>query len=88
MNSHNDVPIGVLHILQSNVSQDTCVVNKHIDPAEVFDGSLDDLIALLNGIVICYGLATSVDDLFDDLVGCLYIVRAVLNDKRWRERYP
>jgi hypothetical protein len=68
---HDQVPILVLEVLEANVTQDTGVVDEDIDSAKCLDGSLNDGLAILDGIVVGDGLAASSLDLVDDDIGSL-----------------
>jgi hypothetical protein len=71
MYSDDQVPVLVLHILEADIPQDTCVVKQDIDAAEVLDGGFDDLLAILNAVVVGYCFAARGFDLVDDDIGCL-----------------
>jgi hypothetical protein len=68
---HNQIPVLVFHVLEADVAKDAGVVDENIDPAKGLNGSLDDLVAILDRVVVCDGLAASRCDLLDDLVGGL-----------------
>lgn len=69
MNLQDEIPVFILHLLEGDIPQDTCVVQEDINLAEVIDGSLDDLIAFNDRVVVCDGNTTLGLDLFDNLVG-------------------
>lgn len=71
MYSDDQVPVLVLHILEADVPQDTCVVKQDIDATEVLDGGLDDLLAVLDAVVVGYCFTARGFDLVDDDIGCL-----------------
>ena len=69
---HHQVPVLVFHVLEANVAQDAGIVDEDINPAEGLDRGLDDLVAILDGVVVCDGLAASRCDLLDNLVRGLW----------------
>jgi hypothetical protein len=69
---HNQIPVLVFHVLEADVAKDAGVVDENIDPAKGLDGSLDDLVAILDRVVVCDGLAASRCDLLDNLIGSLW----------------
>lgn len=70
MNSNNQIPVGILHVLEADISQDTGIVDQNIDPAEVLNGGLDDLVAILDAVVVANGLSTSsFDFVYDNIRG-------------------
>lgn len=66
---HDQVPVGVLHLLEGDVAQDARVVQQHVHPAEAVHGRLDDLLAVLHGVVVGHGHAALALDLLNHLVG-------------------
>jgi hypothetical protein len=66
MDSHDQVPVLVLHVLEADIPQDTGIVEQHIDAAIVLDGCLDDLLAICDAVVVGYCFAASGFDLVDD----------------------
>lgn len=52
VNINDSLPILILHVPDRNVSQNTSIVDQNVNPPKSLDGSLDDLVAILNGIVI------------------------------------
>ena len=71
MDLDDQIPILILHILETDISQDPGIVDEHIDPPKRLDGRLDDLLAVFNAVVVCDRLAASGFDLVDDYVGRL-----------------
>jgi hypothetical protein len=45
---HDEVPVLVLHVLEADVSQNASIVDEHVDSAKGLDGSLDNLVAILD----------------------------------------
>jgi hypothetical protein len=68
MDIHNQIPVLVLHVLKADIPQDTSIVDEDIDSAIVLDGSLDDLVAVGDAVVVGYGLSTCGFDLVDDYI--------------------
>lgn len=73
MDLEDQIPVLVLDVLEADVSQDTSVVDQDVDPAEGLDGSFDDLVAVLNGVVVGDGFPTSLLDLIYDHIGSLFV---------------
>jgi len=71
MDFHDQIPILVLHVLEADIPQDSSVIDQHIDAAVVLDRSVNDGLAILDRVVVGDGLAASLADLIDDLVGGL-----------------
>lgn len=71
MNLEDQVPVLVLNILEADITQDTGVIDQDIDATKCLDGSLDDLVAILDGVVIGNGLSTVLLDLVDYYIGGL-----------------
>ena len=69
---HHQVPVLIFHVLEADIAQDAGIVDEDIDPAKVLDGSLNDLVAVLDRVVVGDGLAASRCDLLDNLVGGLW----------------
>ena len=72
MHRHDEVPVLVGHVLEADVAQDAGVVDEHVDTAVRLDGSLDDLVAILDAVVVGSRLAARGLDLLDDKVGSLW----------------
>jgi hypothetical protein len=68
---HHQIPVLILHVLKADIPQNAGIVDEHVDSAKSLDGSLDNPVAVLNGVVVCNGLAAGRCDLLDDLVGGL-----------------
>lgn len=65
MDLHDQVPVLILHVLETNIPEDTSIVDEHINPAISLDGRLDNLVTILDRVVIRNGLSASCLDLFD-----------------------
>ena len=65
----DEVPIGLCHLLERDIAQDAGVVDQDVELAPRVDRGLDDLIAVLDGVVVGDRLAAFLFDLGDDLVG-------------------
>lgn len=72
MDLENQVPILILDVFEADIAQDTGVVDEDIDATEGLDGSVDDLLTVLDRVVVGDGLAAVLLDLVDDHIGCLY----------------
>lgn len=74
MDLHDQVPILVLYVLETDVAQDTGIVDEDIHPTECIDRRTDDLFAILDIIVVGYGVTTVLFDETYDLVCSLFDV--------------
>ena len=68
MDAVDQIPVRLFHVLETDISQDTGVVDEDINTSECVDGRLDDGLSVLDRIVVGDGLAASGADLIDDLV--------------------
>lgn len=66
MNTVDQVPVLILHVLETDITQDTSVVEEHIDATKVLNGSLDDALSVLDAVVVGDGLTAGGADLVDD----------------------
>lgn len=66
MNSVDQIPIGIFHVLKANIPQDTSVIKQNINAAEGLNSGLDDRITVLDAVVVGDGLTASGPDLVDD----------------------
>ena len=48
MNFKDEIPVLILHFLESNISENTGIVNEDINLFEVVSGSLDNFISKLD----------------------------------------
>ena len=64
----DQVPVGLLHILEADIAENTSVVNKNVDAAKGIDGCLDNGLSVLDGVVVCNRFAAGAANLLDDLV--------------------
>ena len=62
----DQIPIRIFHILEADVSQDASVIEEDVDSAKGIDGGLNDSVAILDTVVVGYGLAAGLLDLFYD----------------------
>ena len=70
---HDQIPILIFHVLEADIAEDAGIVEKHIDPTEALDGSLDDLVTITDIVIVCNGFASCLFDLFDNEVRRLYV---------------
>ena len=68
MDAVDQIPVRLFHVLETDISQDTGVVDEDINTSECVDGRLDDGLTVLDRVVVGDGLAASGADLIDDLV--------------------
>ena len=67
----DEIPVLILHVLEADIPQDTGVVDEDIHSAEVLNGCVDNRIAVLDAVVVCYSLAASSSDFVDNHIGSL-----------------
>lgn len=68
MNSVDQVPIRLLHVLEADIAQNAGIVDEDIDTTEGVDGRLDDGLAILDRVVVGNRLTAGGADRIDDLV--------------------
>jgi hypothetical protein len=61
-------PVLLRHLRETDVTEDTGVIDQDVDAAVCVDGGLDNLVALRHGVVISRGLASHGLDLGHDLI--------------------
>lgn len=71
MHLHDQVPVLILHVLKADIPQNASIVDEHVDAAKGLDGSLDNLVAIFDRVVVRDGLAACRSDFVDDSVGGL-----------------
>jgi hypothetical protein len=71
MNGDDQIPVLVFHVLETDVSEDTSIVDQDIDSAIVLDGGVDDLLAVCDAVVVRYCSAARGFDFIDDDIGGL-----------------
>ena len=71
MDLHDQVPVLVLHVLETDIPEDTGIVDEYIDPAESLDGRFDDSLTIFNAIVIRHCLSAGSFDLIHDNISSL-----------------
>jgi hypothetical protein len=71
MDSHDQVPVLILHVFETDIPQDTGVVEQYIDATIVLDGCLDDLVTVCDAVVVGYCFAACGFDLVDDNISGL-----------------
>lgn len=72
MNSIDQIPILILHILERNIAQDTGIVNQHVDATKALDRCVDDSISVLDAVIVGDSLSARFSDLLNDGIGILY----------------
>ena len=68
VNFHNEIPISIRHILKTNVSEDSSIVDQDVYSSESFDGCVDNCFSIFDTVVVCNGLSTLGLDLIDDRI--------------------
>lgn len=67
----DQVPVLVLDILEADISQDAGVVDEDVNTAKRLYRSVDNLVTVLYGVVVCDGLSAGLLYLIDDDIGGL-----------------
>lgn len=73
MYRHNQVPITIGHVLEADVAKDTSIIDKDVNAPIGCDGSLNDLVAVDDIVVVCDCLASRFQNFGNDLVSKLRI---------------
>ena len=73
VNLIDQVPIGLLHVLEADIAQDTGVVDEDIDAPKSIDCGLDDVLSILDRIVVGDCITACGLDLLDDFVCSLWV---------------
>lgn len=71
VNAVDQIPVGILHVLEADIPEDTGVVEQNIDTTEVLDGCLNDGLTVLDAVVVGNGLAAGGADLLNNDICCL-----------------
>lgn len=67
----DEIPVGLLHVLEADISQNAGIVDENVDAAKVVNGRLDNGLSVLDRVVVGDCFAACLADLVDDLVGGL-----------------
>jgi hypothetical protein len=76
VDSVDQIPVRLLHILEADIAQDAGIVDEDIDAAEGVDGCLDDGFSVLDRVVVGDRFAACGADGVDDFVCRLRLVLA------------
>lgn len=71
MDAVDEIPVLILHILETDVTENTGIVKQNINTTEVLDSSLNDTLAILYTVVVGNCLTASGTDLLNDDIGSL-----------------
>ncbi len=71
MDLDSQIPILIFHVLEADIPQNAGIVDEHIDPSKRLDGSLDDVLPVLDAVVVCDRFAACGFDLINDYIGGL-----------------
>jgi hypothetical protein len=85
MHPHDQIPVGVLHVLETDITEDTSVIDEDVDTAEVLDSGVDDFVAEFNTVVVGNSLAALLLDFVDHDICSLFknpVVSKVLPSHR------
>lgn len=73
MNFNNEVPVIILHILKTDVSKNTCIVEQNINATEGLYGCVDNALSVLDAIVVRNRLSSSSLDFIDNNISGLEV---------------
>ena len=72
MDFNDQVPIGIRHILEADIPQNTSIINEDINSAKCLYCSIDNLLAVLNAVIIGNSSSAGrLDLLYYDIGGLL-----------------
>jgi hypothetical protein len=71
VNSDDQVPILIFHVLEADISENARIVDEDMDATEGFDSRLDDLVTILDAVVIGNRLASGSFDFVYYHIGSL-----------------
>ena len=66
VNCVDQIPVGILHVLKANITQDTSIIKQNINAAEGLYSGFNNSITVLDTVVVGDGLTASGADLLDD----------------------
>ena len=69
VNVQNQLEILFLHLLERSITQNTSVIDDHMDSTKVLDGSLNNLVSIQNVVVVGHGNSSSLLDLVYHNIG-------------------
>jgi hypothetical protein len=72
VDSVDEVPIGILHVLEADIAQNAGIVDEDINATKSLDGGIDNLLAKLYTVVVGNGIAAGFFDFVYDNIGGLY----------------
>jgi hypothetical protein len=76
VDSVNQIPVRLLHVLEADIAQDAGIVDEDIDATEGVDGCLDDGFSVLDRVVVGDCFAACGADIIDDFVCRLWVMSA------------
>ena len=71
MNLDHSIPLAFFHVHKHSVTQNTCVVDHHVEFAKVLDRTVDHVLGLFpfrDVVTVCDGVATGSCDLVNHLL--------------------
>ena len=71
MDSDNQIPVLVFHVLETNIPQNASVVDQYIDPSILLYRRFNDLVTILNTVVVGNSISTGRADFLNDYIGSL-----------------
>jgi hypothetical protein len=74
VNSVDQIPVGILHVLKADIAQNTSVIEQNVDATESLDSGLDNSFTVLDAVVVGDGLAAGGADLLDDIICGLWVL--------------
>lgn len=71
VNSNDEIPVLILHVLEGDISENTSIVDEDIDAAEAVNGSLNDPLSICDTVIVCDGLSAGLLYFLDNDISCL-----------------
>ena len=68
VDSVDEIPVRLLHILEADIAEDAGIVDEHINTTEGVDGRLDNGLPILDRVIVGDRLAACGADIVHDLV--------------------
>ena len=65
MDAHDNVPVGVFHVSETEVPDDAGVVDQDIQTAKVSDGRIDKASSIFHTAIVGHGLSPRSHDFVD-----------------------
>ena len=71
MDFDDEVPIGIGHVFEADISQYARIVQQNVYSPKLFNGRLNDAVAVFHAIIVGDSLPACSTNLVNDNIGCL-----------------